>query len=148
MLESLNGKRKIPLEEFLISAYKTVIKENELVTGIIVPIPNKEINGEFYKLGRRRGVAISRISLAFLIKNVDGILKELRIASGAVTPIGKRFYEIEEKYLNKEFNKNDCKHLAAEIAEYVLELTGFRWSSPYKLPVLQQLIYALLVKYI
>ena len=62
-----------------------------MVTRINIPIPSKKFVGDFYKLGRRRAVAISRIILALLISLNNNMIDEIRIASGAVTPIGTRF---------------------------------------------------------
>lgn len=145
-IQSLNKKREISLQKFLIKPYTTALKKNEIVTKIIIPKPDPELKGDFYKLGRRRAVAISRISLAVLMKKKNGLIDEIRIASGAVTPIGIRLYELEKLAKGKEANSETFKELSIMLGEKVLEITGLRWSSEYKLPVLQQTFYQLLVK--
>lgn len=145
-IESINGKREIPLAEFLYGPYKTGLDKEEIVTGIIIPIPGEDLKGDFYKLGRRRAVAISRITLAHLISIREGRINELRIASGAVTPIGTRFTELEKEFTGHEINPQVIKKIAARLGEGIIEVTGLRWSSEYKLPAVQQLLYQMLHK--
>lgn len=145
-IQSLNRKKEISLQKFLIKPYTTALKKNEIVTKIIIPKPDEELRGDFYKLGRRRAVAISRISLAVLMKKKNGLIDEIRIASGAVTPIGTRLYDLERYAKGKEANSETFKELSIQLGQKVLEITGLRWSSEYKLPVLQQTFYQLLLK--
>lgn len=141
---SLNRERIIPLSQFLLKPYRTQLAPDELLAQIILPALPDGYRGQFYKLGRRRGVAISRITLALLIKIGEGVIEDLRIASGAVTPIGVRFNELEAEARGKPCSDDLFRHLAARLGELVLEKTGLRWSSAYKLPVVQQVFYHLL----
>lgn len=145
-IQSLNRKKEISLQKFLIKPYTTALKKNEIVTKIIIPKPDEELRGDFYKLGRRRAVAISRISLAVLMKKKNGLIDEIRIASGAVTPIGTRLYDLERYAKGKKANSETFKELSIQLGQKALEITGLRWSSEYKLPVLQQTFYQLLLK--
>ena len=74
----------------------------------------------------------------------DSVMKEIRIASGAVTPIGKRFEELENYACGKKISDEFYKELSLEMGKQILERTGLRWSSAYKLPVVQQMFYQLL----
>lgn len=145
-IQSLKKVREISLQKFLIKPYTTALKKGEIVTKIIIPKPDENFVGDFYKLGRRRAVAISRISLAVLMKKKNDLIDEIRIASGAVTPIGTRLYELEKFAKNKLASSDTFKELAIKLGKKVLEITGLRWSSEYKLPVLQQVFYHLLEK--
>lgn len=143
-IESINSKREMSLQEFLQGPYKTQLKKDEIVTRINIPVPQKTFVGDFYKLGRRQAVAISRITFAVLIELEENKITEIRIASGAVTPIGTRFSELEEFAKGKEVNNNFLKNLASKMGEEIIKLTGLRWSSEYKLPVVQQMFYQIL----
>ncbi len=143
---ALTQERTISLQELLLKPYQIQLQPDELVAQIILPILPNGYRGEFYKLGRRRGAAISRITLALLIKNVRGTIEDIRIASGAVTPIGLRFYELENFARGKLFENGLLKNLAQKLGQEILDKTGLRWSSAYKLPVVQQMFYQLLCK--
>lgn len=145
-IRSLKGTRQISLEKFLIEPYKTKLKKNEIVTKVILPLIQKNMQGDFYKLGRRRSIAISRISLAVLVELDNSIIKDIRIASGAVTSIGVRFYDLEKFAIGEKVDSEFLKMLSIKLGKIILEVTGLRWSSPYKLPVVQQMFYQRLEK--
>ncbi len=142
-IQSLQQKREILLSDFLIKPYQTQLKANEIVTEIKLPILAKNYVGDFYKLGRRKGQAISRITLALLMKIKAGIIHELRVASGAVSPIGLRFKEVENSARGKKISNELYQELAQRIGKKILDITKLRWSSAYKIPVLQQMMYQL-----
>ena len=143
-LQSLNKKRELLLEDFLMEPYKTQLDSNEIVTKIIIPIPKDNYKSDFYKLGRRRAVAISRITLAVLCNVKNNTFNDIKIASGAVTPIGKRFKEIENFAKGKKITNELLIQLSQKLGEEILQATGLRWSTAYKLPVVQQTFYQLL----
>lgn len=143
-IRSFTAEKIMKLQDFLIKPYKTRLQPDEIVTQVIIPIPEKNLEGNFYKLGRRRAVSISRISLAILLNVNNGLIGEMRIASGAVTPIGTRLYEVEEFAKGKLFNDESIKEIAIKLGEQILEISGVRWSSEYKIPVVQQVCYQLI----
>lgn len=143
-IESLNSKREILLNDFLSAPYKTKLGKDEMVTRINIPIPSSKLNGDFYKLGRRRAVAISRITLALLISLNHNMIDEIRIASGAVTPIGMRFFDLEKFAEGQKVEDQFLKELSKKLGEQIIQVAGLRWSSEYKLPVVQQIFYQLL----
>jgi xanthine dehydrogenase FAD-binding subunit len=145
-IRTANKSRIIGLEDFLVKPYQTQLQPGELVTEILLPPPPAGVRGDFYKLGRRRGVAISRITLAVLLKQKNRKIEAIRIAAGAVTPIGKRFPGLEALAAGMDITDHNLKELAQKLGEQILEHTGLRWSSPYKLPVTQQMFYQLLKK--
>jgi CO/xanthine dehydrogenase FAD-binding subunit len=145
-IESFSNVQELPIKDFLLRPYKTQLKPEEIVTQIKIPIPSKNYKGDFYKLGRRRGVAISRITLVVLVEKENSTIKEIRIAGGAVTPIGIRFERLESFAARKAANSELFKQLAMMLGEEILDVTGLRWSTEYKLPVVQQMFYQLLEK--
>lgn len=143
-IKSLNTERIISLQDFLQAPYKTQLQLGEIVTQILIPLKARNYFGDFYKLGRRRAVAISRLTLAVLVQLKEKTIVDIKIASGAVTPIGTRFPKLEEFAIGKLMTENLCQDLAKKMGEEVLAITGLRWSSAYKLPVVQQMFYQLL----
>jgi carbon-monoxide dehydrogenase medium subunit/xanthine dehydrogenase FAD-binding subunit len=140
-LQSLGSRREIPLQDLLWKPYHTNLQANELVTHIVMTPLEGRYGGDFYKLGRRRAVSMSRISLAFLMDVQDGVIQDLRVASGAVTPFGKRFPNLEAMCRGVKGSSELFMHMAQQLGSEILEITGVRWSTPYKLPVVQQMFY-------
>ena len=145
-IRSRNKERELSLSEFLLKPYRTQLQPDELVTEILLPVAPRGYRGDFYKLGRRRGVAISRITLSVLLQIRSDRVNDMRLASGAVTPIGKRFYDLESASAGKKISPESLKTISIEFGKAILQETGWRWSSPYKLPVTQQMVYQILQK--
>ena len=140
-IRSDRDEKEISLQQLLSKPYQTQLKPDELVTQIVLPLRFEDYRSDFYKLGRRRGVAISRITLALLMKIENLTIQDIRIASGAVTPIGVRFPVLEDFARGKQINDDLFKEMAQKLGQSILDKTGLRWSSDYKLPVVQQMFY-------
>ncbi len=142
-IESISKRRKLPLQQFLTGTYKTLIQPDELVTQILIPKEATKLKGAFYKLGRRKSVAISRIALAVLLDVENNRIKEIKIANGAVSNIGERLPELEKWANGKELSDDLFKSLATKMAQKLIDENGLRWSSAYKITVLQQAFFQL-----
>ena len=84
-----NGKlqsRRVPLAQFLVGPGRTSRASNELLAAVEVPLPAAGFTGAFYKHGTRPGLDISTISIAAGARLEGGMLRDVRIAFGAVAP--------------------------------------------------------------
>lgn len=145
-LMSANNSRTISIKQFLPNekSDKLDLRNDELLAQIILPIEKNisEANTKFIKLGRRKSVSISRMSFAVLLKkDKDKIIEDIRIGTGAVFRFPCRLFAIEKKYVGKQIRAELPAQISRDIAFEVLEKTGIRWSSEYKLPTLQAIIY-------
>jgi carbon-monoxide dehydrogenase medium subunit/xanthine dehydrogenase FAD-binding subunit len=138
-LENFRGKRRVKLEDFLKGPYKTDLKEDEILTSIEV----EKLNGgeSFLKLGRRGAMNKARMNFAAYIKlDGRGYIEDGRIAAGALTPSPMRFRLAEEFLKGKKPEEGILEGAARLVKEEVLKITGVRWSTPYKLPVIENLV--------
>jgi carbon-monoxide dehydrogenase medium subunit len=83
-LSSARAKRSIPIERFFLGPGKAMLKSSELITAI--KIPKARARGFFMRLGTRKALAISKISVAASLKIKAGKIEDIRIALGAVAP--------------------------------------------------------------
>jgi len=143
---SFNGIKEMPLRDFLIKPYHTQIREDALVTKITLKKFPESYQSSFYKLGRRRAVVISRMTICLLGEQKDGHITDIRIATGAATPIGKRVPELEAFLKGKPVEDAIFREAGVLLGTHILQATGLRWSTPYKLPVAQNLCYQELSK--
>ena len=63
-LQSKDGMRTAVLAQILLDINKTDIKPTEILTEIIIPLPEKDSCQAFQKIGRRKAMAIARLNLA------------------------------------------------------------------------------------
>jgi len=83
-LESIDGKRKVKIDEFIKGPGKTTIKKGEILTYIHLKFPDG-VSAYGRSVGRQ-AVAISKVSAAVLLKSKKGSVEQLEIALGAVGP--------------------------------------------------------------
>jgi CO/xanthine dehydrogenase FAD-binding subunit len=134
------GTRCLPLAQAIVGPYQPLFRSDEILTGIFIPKPNPEIKSAFEKLGRRNAMARARMNLSVILRR-DGaeVITELRIVPGAVMPVAKRMGRAEKTLLGKRPDPPTLAAAAEALSAEMVEATGTRWSTEYKVPVLQNL---------
>ncbi len=95
-LASLDGERSMRLSEFVIGNRRTARRPNEMVTAIRIPLPGDGARSTFLKLGARRYLVISIVSVAAVIEPADdGTIARARIAVGACSEAPSRLDALE-----------------------------------------------------
>ena len=79
-------RRRVPLAQFLLGPGRTCRGPAELLAAVEVPLPSAGFAGEFYKHGTRPGLDIAAISIAAGARRDGALLRNVRIAFGAVAP--------------------------------------------------------------
>ncbi len=103
-IKSIDGTRKVDIKNFIKGVRKIDLKENELITKIILDKIDftKAI---FKKVGSRKSDTISKLSFAGAITIKNNIVIDLRFAFGAVNVTVVRRPEIECQYINLKLKK-------------------------------------------
>ena len=103
-IKSIDGTRKVDIKNFIKGVRKIDLKENELITKIILDKIDftKAI---FKKVGSRKSDTISKLSFAGAVTIKNNIVIDLRFAFGAVNVTVVRRPEIECQYINLKLKK-------------------------------------------
>lgn len=140
-LVSSKGQREVLLSEFMEGAYKTIIKPNELIVSIKFKTLNPEAGFSFVKLGRRKALAIARMNVAAYVETgKDGTAIDVRIVPGSCMPVTMRTSEAEKMLLGKKPDYELHAGIGKKVSEKMVEVSGRRWSTPYKEPVIASLV--------
>jgi xanthine dehydrogenase FAD-binding subunit len=133
VLESISGRRALPVERFIKGPGETVLHDNELLTQIIVPLRKYSI-ACYKKVGTRKANSLSKLSFVGLAKTGGGRVQEVRISFGAVAPCVVRSREIEEKIVNKtgEDIKTSLSNISALYSELIHPVSDQRSTSRYR----------------
>jgi len=145
-IQSKDSERVVPLEDILIKPYTVDIQSDEILSEILLPIPENTGRSCFYKLGRRRGVSISRLSYAIHMQIEDEVVLDFRIALGSLFPIPRRLQSIEDEAIGLQENPQLWRDVSRKVARQIVDETGVRWSTHYKIPTIQQLLYTSLTE--
>jgi CO/xanthine dehydrogenase FAD-binding subunit len=140
-LERASGRREVKVEDFVLAPYRTVLEPDEILTGISFPVLGHGESSAFLKLGRRNALSISRMSVAVILaRGEDRVLRQVRVAAGSVLPTVRRFTEAEECLEGSAGDGAALEASGRALAEAMVGVTGRRWSTPYKEPVIQVLV--------
>ncbi len=144
---NLQGRRVVPIEEMAGGPYHCTLNPNEMITHFILkPKPETVEFSGFEKIGRRKELAISRMSMAAMARQAsDNSLSFIRFALGSCTPTPHRFREIEDLLLDKVPDEKLLWEAGRKLAERMLEITGRRPSVVYKEPAIQGLFVRLML---
>jgi CO/xanthine dehydrogenase FAD-binding subunit len=142
-----SGIRILPVAEALEAPYKTSIAADEILTGILISKLRSGTRSGFEKLGRRNAMTTARMNMSVVLKlEDDGTISDLRIVPGAVMPVTRRMTDAERILLGKKPESPLIEESARLMAESIFKITGIRWSTEYKKPVVQNIFKRLMGK--
>ena len=140
VIESKEEIKEVPINEFYKGPYKPKIKEDEFLKEIYFKKISSDYKSNFFKVKRRNAVSKSRINIAALGKlDSTGQVEDIRLAPGSITPKPQRFKNAEDVILNKKPNKKLIEQISEQVANTMIEKSGYRWSTEYKKPVIKSL---------
>jgi len=127
--------------------YHCTLRPDELITHFILRPKPKEVEfADFQKIGRRKELAIARMSMAAMAgQAADKTISFFRFALGSCTPTPHRFREIEEMLLDRVPDEKLLWETGRVLAERMIDITGRRLSAVYKEPAIQGLFVRLML---
>ncbi|MBN2032055.1 MAG: xanthine dehydrogenase family protein subunit M [Deltaproteobacteria bacterium] len=144
VLSGPDGERRIPVEEAAAGPYKSNVGSRELIVRFILK-PSEGRFFEFLKIGRRKTLAIARVSMAVLAeKDMRGAVGFIRFCLGSSTPVPCRIVEVEDFLTGKILNEAVVAEGGRLAAEKMIEISGRRSTTVYKEPAVKGLFNRLL----
>lgn len=135
VLISKEGERTIPAEEFFEGVRKTKIRKDEILKEIVFPIRKKGEQSVFMKQGRNsEDIAILNVAVRILLDE-ENVIKDLRIANGAVAPTPVRAYELEKALEGQKFSEELIQEHISKLEENISPITNVRGTAEYRMSV-------------
>ena len=137
-IKSVRGERTIKLDEFLAGEGKerrNILQADELMTEVSFPLPDTTHTAtSFYKLGKRRALAISVIGGSMVVSVDDnGVCTYARMRAGALGRYPMPFPTCEEHLVGKKLSWETMLETLPIMHDQVLEANKSRpWSVFYK----------------
>lgn len=111
-LESMRGKRRVAMRDFLIGPYLTVLENDEIVTAIVFPDPpSGRVMPLFAEVTRRPG-DFALVGLAGQIVLDGGVIAGARLAWFGMGPCAMRAVQAEEALTGKALREVDVGGIA------------------------------------
>ncbi|QGY41867.1 xanthine dehydrogenase family protein subunit M [Pseudodesulfovibrio cashew] len=139
-LRSLSGVRTMPVNDFIVGPGQMALAPGELLSAIIIPIPEGRTIQYFEKVGRRKALAISVVSLAALLRVEDGVIAEARLAWGSVGPMVIRCPEAEALLKGRSLTLGALREAGEKVRDTVSPISDVRASAEYRRQVAANLL--------
>jgi CO/xanthine dehydrogenase FAD-binding subunit len=144
VLAGFSGKRTVGVEDLFEGPYRSGIRPDELMLRFILA-PARGRFSDFQKIGRRKALAISRMSMAILAEQAkDETFRFIRLALGSATPTPMRVKAVESFLVGKRPDLQTLEWGAQLMAEEMIRITGRRPSTVYKEKAVQGLFLRML----
>ncbi|MEC9489373.1 MAG: FAD binding domain-containing protein [Halanaerobiales bacterium] len=131
-LQKAGAERIVRAEDFFTGPKRNLMEADELLTEIIIPLTENEREGAWVKVGRRKALVISTLTLAVVLEfEADKIIKA-GIAMGSVAPTPVRLWEVGELLLGSSLTELDYKQLGQEVKARINPIDDLRGTREYR----------------
>lgn len=132
-LTARSGRRRLPLEAFILGNRKTARRPDELVTALWLPKLLQDARSTFLKLGARRYLVISIAMVATRLDLDDaGGIAAARVAVGACGPRARRLPAVEAALIGQAFDANILTRIGAEQLDPLSPIDDIRATAGYR----------------
>ena len=145
-LASAAGERTLSLNDFLLGYKKTARRPDELLISVAWVPPAAGTANLFYKLGRRRGDAITVVGVAVTVTAEKGNCTKARIALGSVAPTVFRAQEAEEALVGGPLTPATIDTAAQTASQASRPIDDIRASADYRRHAVHMLVRRLLTE--
>ena len=139
-LTGRGGARRVDINDFYTGYRQTVMAADELITRVIVPLPNADEALRLYKVSKRHDLDISTFTAAFFLRRANGVVAEMRIAYGGVGPVIYRLRKTEAALTGRPLNESEFD-AAAEIARAeITPISDVRGDAEYRFQLAENIL--------
>jgi len=132
-------KREVFLKDFFIGYRKTLLKDNEIIKEIIIPIKKNSFL-KCYKISKRIEDDISSIFMAISGSLNNNFFDEMKIVCGGMAETPSMAFKTQNFLLNKEFTQKNINEAKKIILSDFKPLSDMRASAKYRSLISQNLL--------
>ena len=138
------GRRWLSMGELAGGPYQCALAPDDIIVRFVLE-PRDVTFADFQKIGRRRELAIARVSMAAMARQEsDGTVAWMRLALGACTPLPQRFAPVEAMLAGRVPDEDLLWLAGSRLAAEMIAITGRRASTVYKEKAIQGLFVRML----
>ncbi len=134
------GERKVALADIFEGPYRTNLSDRDVIVSVVIPKLPESVRYNYTKVGRRKALSISRMTIATLIEtDREGVVTKFDMTLGATFPKPMTFPDISAMLVGKKPSSDDIRAVARALSDKIPEIAGIRASTRYKQPVCRRL---------
>ncbi len=140
-LEGPEGRREIPLREFIVGYRKTALRTGEIIAAIAVRRPPPRTQIRFYKISKRKDVDIATLSAGFRVTLDDrGTVAEAMIAYGGMDALPRRAPRLESALTGRPWDEQAVREAQKAVTAEFQPISDVRGSKTFRLTAARNLL--------
>jgi len=140
-LTGSQGARRVNINNFYKGYKQTDLAQDELITGIFIPIPQPDESLRLFKVSKRKNLDISTFTAAVRIKkSPGGKIDSARLAYGGVAPVVLRLPRTEAFLLGKDFNLEVFQEAGRLAREEITPISDVRGSADFRFQLAENIM--------
>jgi xanthine dehydrogenase small subunit len=132
--------RRVNINSFYTGYRKSVLKTDELIAGVRIPLPAKTDLFKIYKLSRRKDLDISTFTAAFWAQLANNTIADIRIAYGGVGPVILRLPKTEAFLKTAPFAEESFRAAGPIARSEITPLSDVRGEADYRLQLAENIL--------
>jgi xanthine dehydrogenase FAD-binding subunit len=139
VIDDTGKKQTRHIHDIITGVETNSLAHNEVIFGVVFPVPSPCFRSAFEKLGAKTTVTISKINMAVGcdINPTTHTLSDVRVALGAVGTVARRFPGAETILEGAVYSQKTADAFAAQVSRDVEDVIRDRSSMPYKRQAVQ-----------
>jgi xanthine dehydrogenase small subunit len=139
-LQSVDGERRINMNNFILGYRKTERQANELITKVIIPKPDPQTIVKFYKVSKRKDLDISTVSAGFSLTLKNNVVESIILAYGGMAALTKRATKVELYLIGKVWSRASVEQAMELIAADFTPISDARSGAEFRSSVAKNLV--------
>ena len=140
-LSSKSQSHLVYIKDFFTGYKQNVMKSNEIITHIIIDKNAEKDFLTFYeKVGSRRTLTISKVTLAGMKKVSSNRISQIRLAVGSLNEFPRRLFKVEDYITDKTLTEIDFSKAENLLRKEITPITDLRSDKEYRYHVCVNLI--------
>lgn len=132
VLQSTTGTREIAVDEYFTGYRKTVRRQDELITSVIIPKHDGAIV-KSYKVSKRKDLDISTLSGAFRLElNGKRVVEGMKIAYGGMAERPQRALKTEEFMTGKKWERSEVENAMSVVEKEFSPISDARSGAEFR----------------
>ncbi|MEO1079227.1 MAG: xanthine dehydrogenase small subunit [Pseudomonadota bacterium] len=147
LLESSQGERRIPVEDFFLAYRQTALRSGEYLRRLSIPRRGPKLFLRAYKISKRFEDDISSVCGVFALTLDGDRINSARVAFGGMAAVPARARHCEEALLNLDLRRDSLEEPAAALRQDFTPISDARASATYRSLVAERLLDRLQAEY-
>lgn len=126
------GSRRVNINNFYTGYKRTVMRPEELITRVHLPLPQPGDTFKLYKVSKRKDLDISTFTAAIWMRTAGSTIEAVRLAYGGVGPNILRLAKTEAFLAGREFREDTFRDAGAIARDEISPISDVRGTADYR----------------